>query len=274
MQKTLYRYSIAFIVTLLAISCSKVPKDVLSEKEMKDVMIDIYLAEGMINADPRTYPDSTHKAALYQSVFRKHKIEEAKYDSSLVWYGKNMDIYMQVMDLALAEINTRIRNLGDVQASAAPSSNKDSVNIWPRRDYLTLYPQALFNGVTFDIKPERPYTSGSVFVLGMRVWGLTEDMKHTPELRLAIDQTDTTLFIRDKILKEGYSELILRGLPTKQIRRVYGYIRLDNSETNYYKVFVDSLNLMKYNYDSPAIQLPADTMNTLKADSVPSNLIP
>jgi hypothetical protein len=224
-------------------------------------MIDVSLAEALISSNSTQYPDSVHKAAVFQSVFRKHNITETMYDSSLVWYGKNMDIYMQVLDMVLAEINARIRYMGDVQASAAPSSNQDSVDIWPRRDFLVLHSKALFNGVTFDITPDKVYTSGSSFVLGMRVWGINNKMHHVPEIRMAIDQIDTILYINEKITKDGYHETILKGVATKQIRRVYGYIRMDNAETGYHKVYVDSLNLMKYNYRSPDAAAPADSIN-------------
>ncbi len=251
-------------------SCSKIPNGILPERKMKDVMIDMSLAEGIIGNNYKDFPDSISKAALYQSVFEKHNITQAVYDSSLVWYGKNLNIYMEVIDLATAEINNRIRDLGDVQASAAPTSNRDSVNIWPRRSFLTLEPRALFNGVVFNIQPETNYLSGSAFVLGMKVWGVRDDMRFKPEIRLAIDQGDTSLFVNKAIIRDGYQEVILRGIATKGVRRVYGYIRMDNTDKNYHKVYIDSLNLMRYNYGSPAIALPVDTIRsqTLPADSI------
>lgn len=261
MQKNLYKYSFALITTTLLIACSNVPDGILPEKKMRDVMVDVYLAEALIETNRAVYPDTVRKAALFQSVFRKHNITEAMYDSSLVWYGMNMDIYMRVLDMTLADVNTRIRDMGDVQASAAPNTNQDSVNIWPRRDFLVLYPSALFNGVTFDIQPDRVYSSGSSFVLGMRIWGLTGKIRYNPEIRMAIDQNDTVLFVNKKITEDGYYETILRGLPTKQVKRVYGYIRMDNTDNNYHKIYVDSLSLMKYNYGSPALQTPADSIN-------------
>ncbi len=54
------------------------------------------LAEAMVNVDYNTYKSDTMKLALYESVFRKHDITQAVYDSSLVWYGRNLDIYMEV----------------------------------------------------------------------------------------------------------------------------------------------------------------------------------
>lgn len=250
MRNSLRRYGVVLLGAALLFSCSKVPDGILSEKEMKAVLIDMQLAEAVINTDYKTYGDDAQKEALYQAVFRKHKIEQAVYDSSLIWYGRNLDVYMQVYDLVLAELNERQKALGDVQANAAPVSKQDSVDIWPRLTYLTFEPKALFNGVTIDIKPETNYPSGSSFVLGLRVWGLNEGMKNRPEIRLSANQGDTVITVNDKILKDGYHETILRTLPTKQVKSISGFIRLDGKDdsTSYFKVYVDSLNLMRYNY--------------------------
>ena len=260
MPNKLHRYGIVLMIgTLLATACSKVPDGILSEKKMQAVQVDMQLAEAMISINNKDFPDNAHKEALYRSIFRKHKITEAQYDSSLVWYGGNLDIYMKVYDRILADLDKRQKDLGDVQAVALPSSKSDSIDIWPRRKYLELEPKALFNGVVFEIKPEMNYSSGSSFVLGMNVWGLNDSMRNRPEIRLSVDQGDTILTVNEKVMRDGYHETILKSMPTKQVRRVYGHIFMNNNDSSYYKVFVDSLNLMKYNYGR-LDTAPADTV--------------
>lgn len=249
MRKRLHRYSVVLLMSTLLVACSKVPDGILSEKQMQAVQIDMQLAEAMISVNSKDFSDDARKEALYRSIFRKHDITEALYDSSLVWYGRNLDIYMKVYDRVLADIDARQKALGDVQASAVSSSQQDSIDIWPRRTSLTLDPDALFNGVTFDIQPETNYSSGSSFVLGMNVWGMNKQMHLKPEIRISVDQGDTIITVNDQIVRDGYHETLLKSIPTKQIKRVYGYIRLDNTDsTSYYKVYVDSISLMKYNY--------------------------
>ncbi|WP_099465839.1 DUF4296 domain-containing protein [Parabacteroides provencensis] len=248
MRNLLYRYSVVLLTTTLLIACSKVPDGILSEKEMEKVMIDMQLAEAMIGIDYTTYQDDAKKEALYQSVFRKHNISQATYDSSLVWYGKNLDIYMDVYDRVIRNLDKRIADLGDIQSDVAPVTNQDSVNIWPRRPFLTLQPKAVFNGVIFDLEPKERYFSGSTFVLGMNVWGLGKNIKNYPEVRLSAVQGDTILTVNNKIIHDGYSETVLKTLPTSKIKRVYGYIRMNNTDSCYYKVYLDSISLMKYNY--------------------------
>ena len=237
MRNRLYRYSAVLLLGALLAACSKVPDGILSEKKMQAVQVDMQLAEAMINLDSKAFSDNARKEALYQSIFRKYDITQAEYDSSLIWYGRHLDIYMKVYDRVLADLNKRQKALGDVQASAAPVSKQDSVDIWPRRTSLRLEPDALFNGVTFDIKPETNYSSGS-----------NKGMVYKPEIRISADQGDTIVTVNDKVLRDGYHETVLKTVPTKQVKRVYGYIFMNNADSSYYKVYLDSLNLMKYNY--------------------------
>lgn len=264
----IFIYSVISLSVVCLSGCSKTPPGILSEKQMQAVLTDMQIAEAMIGVDYKSYQDSGYKEALYESVFRKHKITQAVYDSSLVWYGRNLDVYMKVYDRVKVDLEQQIKDLGDVQASAAPNSRQDSVDIWPRRSMLILKPRVPFNGVTFDIKPQSNYSSGSTFVLGMHVSGMTEHMSHQPEIRISAVQGDTIITVNDRILQDGYHETVLQTLPTHQVRRVYGYIRLDNSDTSYFQVALDSLHLMRYNYKVD-FTLQSDSTRVEPADSIP-----
>ncbi|MDH6357650.1 DUF4296 domain-containing protein [Parabacteroides sp. PF5-9] len=280
MQHNMRTFGLTILTCILIASCSKVPSHILSEKEMQLVMKDMLIAESMIGNDYGRYHTDTAKVALYESVFRKYDIDRALYDSSLVWYGRNLDIYMKVYERVIADLNNAITALGDVQASAAPVTNQDSVNIWPRREYLTFQPKDLFRGVVFDIVPEKNYSSGSAFVIGLRVWGLTNSMQNRPEIRLNAVHNDTIISIRKQIDRDGYHEFILRTQAAKQVKQVYGSIRFEDEKRSYYKIFVDSLSLMKYNYGSEALkkyegeeeEAPAENENSTELD--PSTFIP
>ncbi|MDR2968206.1 MAG: DUF4296 domain-containing protein [Tannerellaceae bacterium] len=232
----------------LAVACGKTPKGILSEKEMQQVQADMILADALVGVKGNEYANDTSKLALYESVFRKHKINREKYDSSLVWYGKNLDIYMKVYERIIADLGIRIHDLGDIQTVAVSSSKRDSVEIWPRRTYLTISPQSVFSGATFDIKPDIIYPSGSTFVLGMRVWGLRDGMELCPEIRVSAEQRDTVIRVESKIDKDGYYQTILRTMPTRQVRRIYGYIWMNNTDSTYNKIYIDNITLTRYNY--------------------------
>ena len=235
-------------------SCSPVPDGILSQKEMKSVVTDMEIAEAMINSDKVTYKDDAHKLALYEAVFRKYHITRAEYDSSVMWYARNLDRYMQVYNMIASDVDDRIAALGNVEKTFSSSSLQDSIDIWPRRPYLTFSEKNSFNGTLFRIEPKDPFPSGSSFSLKMKVWGVLPTMKSKPEIHICVDQGDTILTVNEKIIRDGNHATMLKSIPTKRVMRVYGYIRMDNVGRDYYKVYADSISLTRYNYKSLSVQ--------------------
>jgi hypothetical protein len=72
-----YRYNVVLLLATWLVACSKVPDDILSEKKMQAVQVDMQLAEAMINLDSKAFSDNARKEALYQSIFRKYDITQA-----------------------------------------------------------------------------------------------------------------------------------------------------------------------------------------------------
>jgi len=61
---------------------------------------------------------------------------------------------------------------------------------------------------------------------------------------------DTTVVMNQKIQFDGYHKVILRSVPGKAVQRVYGYIFMNNAGEYYNKIYIDSLNLIRYDYGS------------------------
>lgn len=88
-----------FVYLLLMgfIACTVKPAYVLSDKKMENVLFDLYIAQTEVGENSAVfYNDSAKKQDLLQSVFKKHKITQAKFDTSLVWYNAHMDRYMKI----------------------------------------------------------------------------------------------------------------------------------------------------------------------------------
>ena len=246
------RIGIVFLLFLFIAACSRVPKGIIHERKMQQIVTDMHLVEALINADYYTYQSIEAKKALYQSVFDKHRVTEALYDSSLIWYGKHLDIYMQVYNMALNEVNKRIDAIGPIEPEKVYIPNKDSVDIWSIGRYHEFFPTAISNVIMFTILESEEYSSGSIFVLGMNVWGLAT-LSSPIEVHLRAEQRDTTVVVKNAITTDGYHEIILRSAPTQRIRQVFGYIRLNGNPQPYHKIYIDDLRMIKYLYGSEAV---------------------
>ncbi|MDR0540760.1 MAG: DUF4296 domain-containing protein [Dysgonamonadaceae bacterium] len=89
--------SFAYLFLILFAACTGKPAYVLSDKKMENVLFDLYIAETEINENSTVFrTDSAKMQNLLQSVFKKHKISQAKFDTSLVWYNAHVDRYMKI----------------------------------------------------------------------------------------------------------------------------------------------------------------------------------
>ena len=243
---------ISFILFLFMAACSRAPKGIISEKNMQKLLTDMQLADAIINSDPSSFQNDEDKKALYQSVFDKHRVTEAVYDSSLVWYGKNLDVYMQVYNMALTDVKKKIEEIGIIEPEKILYANEDMVDVWPIGRYHEFYPASLSNSLIFDLMPEEEYSHGSIFVFGLRVMGLIAGMQSPVEVHLSAEQNDTTIVVKNNITSDGTHEMILRTLALHRVRRVYGYVRLNESAVPYHKIYLNDLSMMKYRYGSEA----------------------
>jgi len=79
------------------------PKNLLSEEEMVNVLIDIHLTEGIASSLPIAYDSSQILYFLLEKeVFVKHQVEDSVFTKSMIYYLQDpaiMDrIYTRVVD--------------------------------------------------------------------------------------------------------------------------------------------------------------------------------
>ncbi len=91
-----------FFIFLLFFACSNRPKDVLSIREMTEVLVDIHTLDGIFTTDEYRDVNMDEKNKYYEAVLRDHKIDQAQFDSSIVWYSRDPKkfekIYVRVID--------------------------------------------------------------------------------------------------------------------------------------------------------------------------------
>ncbi len=265
MTNRLRIYGILMLICVAA-SCSRVPKHIISEKKMRAVLYDMQMAEAIVETNSSSYGTSDKRQVVYNSVFAKHHVTQAEYDSSLIWYGENMDLYMGIYKLVLKDVNEKIAAMGDIKPNplSGEASAKDSIDIWIyNRSYVFKPEERIFNMLTFNIEPQSPYSSGSSYVFGVSVWGVSSGLKHKPQIHISAVQTDSIISVSKEITGDGYYEAVVRTVENKPVSRVYGYILVNDSEVLYHHIYLDDIQLMKYNFGSKALTAP-------QTDSIPS----
>jgi hypothetical protein len=124
-------FSFFLLLTLFLLpACDNRPKNVLSKKEMVEVLTEYHLLHGTLQVSNKYY---TPESNLYfQNLLQKHGITQAEFDSSMVWYAKNPKKFERIY----AEVQLRLNNLrediakGKYQSPDSVGPRMLTANLW------------------------------------------------------------------------------------------------------------------------------------------------
>jgi len=244
------RLRIFCIVTLFCIpvSCSRVPQHIISERKMRVVLYDMQIAEAIVEKMPESYPTSDDRMTVYEAVFAKHQITQAEFDSSLVWYGKHVDLYMGIYQLVLKDLNANLAAFSEIKPEPiiGDISGNDSIDIWIYNRSEIFSPKRVFNAILFDIFPQNPYLSGSSYVFELSVWGIPPLLKYKPKIHISAIQADTVISVIKEVTGDGFYEADVRTVDSLDVKRIYGYIYMPETDVTYHSIYLNDIRLMKY----------------------------
>ena len=82
------------LIVIAFVGCR--PRTVLSNREMRDVLYDLHRVDGAMQIAGYNYGHNQELASYYKSVLDKHGITQAQFDSSLVWFTDNPQIFNKI----------------------------------------------------------------------------------------------------------------------------------------------------------------------------------
>jgi hypothetical protein len=91
-------------VLLLVAGCTKTPEHIIGEDTMKRMLVDLYKAEAIMEDNEKTFYNDSLRKALRQSVFMKYNVTQELYDTTLIWYAHNLDVYKTICDDVVKEL--------------------------------------------------------------------------------------------------------------------------------------------------------------------------
>jgi len=105
------KYYLIIVLTVLAFACSnnKVPKGILTEKEITPVLVEIHLAEAIFSQRyALEVTRENYQEDLYLSILKKYKLDRKVFEASVLYYGKNPIQYKPIYDEVLNRLNEMI----------------------------------------------------------------------------------------------------------------------------------------------------------------------
>ena len=143
-------YSVILLAFGLTACQVKRPDTVISDAKMENVLYDFHIAKAMGEEVP--YSESYKRVLYIESVYRKHGITQADFDTSMVWYARHPDALTKVYE----KVNQRLKAERDgINHLIALRDNKpkesspgDSIDVWRGRHicYLTGTPMDKLHG--------------------------------------------------------------------------------------------------------------------------------
>lgn len=116
MQKLLY----ILTITILFASCAddptkvKIKKKAMEREKFVKILADIHMMDAITNQSGyfRKY-EPEDSIDLYSSIFDKYGVSKAEFDSTVSVYSKKPDLYLNLYDDVIFELNFRLDSLRD-----------------------------------------------------------------------------------------------------------------------------------------------------------------
>lgn len=227
---------------LLASGCKNRPKMVLNEKKMIELIADLKLAEAYASIQINGQNPVERREELSKSVLAAHNVTQEQFDSTLVWYGRNLDEYAEIyekVDKRLLEKRKKLLKDGD-----ETFVENEGDNLWSFQLNGVLTTLGTSDGWIFSI-PEPGLQKGDRLE-----WRMHINSASTPMVGvLGVDYEDgTSEAVTTYFTNRPMIDLSFQTDTSKIVNRVYGTMRVKKQENM--PLFADSISLRRLPFDS------------------------
>jgi hypothetical protein len=241
-RNSISRIAIAACVTLAVISCDKTPDYVIKPNDMVSLLVDIHKGEGVIDLNSSSYRSDSLRKVMRQSIYEKHGVTSEQVDTSLVYYGHNIEKYIEIYDKVIAELETELKD-ADVAAAGEKVQLAvigDSVDAWSDSRYRRFAYGMPSDNMKFSFKRDENWESGDTYEWKVYVVNFQYPTKWT----LSADYQDgTTDYVTSSITHDGWNTIKFYGDTAKTMRTFYGV--LDHPSAKGSVMYVDSISLVR-----------------------------
>lgn len=226
------------IIAIIGLSaCNRRGNKVLSEKEMIQFLADVSLAQAQSQAgNPGKLPEE-QRLRTEESVMAARGITREEMDSTLAWYGRNLEKYYALFDKVDKELARRQKKSN----GNLPRTN-EADNLWPYSAFAWFAPQSPTQGLTFSM-PSADMKPGESLIWKMR-------FNNSPNIKamIGVDYTDNTSTVMTaSTYGQREFEVELLTDTAKKVSRIYGSLYIPKESL---PLWADSISLTKAPFDS------------------------
>ncbi len=243
MRKLLTRMGIMLLAALTLCGCSNKPKGTISERKMVRIMADMQLAEAYANTvGMNHYSQGEERSDLGKGILEARGVTQEQLDSTLAWYGRNIDDYTELFEKVDKEINSRRKKI--MRQTGVDEVVNSADILWPYASHGVL--STLGNTDAWVLSLESPnLNKGDILEWTLR---LSENTQINGVLGVEYDDGTSDAFVQLLTGNRKKYEIRLQTDTSKIVNRIYGSLRLrDNSAK---PIYADSIMLRKLPFDS------------------------
>lgn len=238
-------------IIILLNSCSKRPKEVLNEAQTVELLSDLQLASSYSDQHSSVIRDSA-RIKLAWGVMKQHEVTQVEFDSTLAWYGRNIDEYEKILEKVKVSIENKKKQLVSVQEKENEQNNNE---LWITSSNIVL--SSIGNDIlTFNIANPEIEKGDNI------IWSLR--MQQAPQyyLLLGMEYSDGHIkYITSNGGSRSKLELSLQTDTASTPTRLFGQMVI--SDKSVLPIYIDSISLLRFPFDSLEYRRKFNIQNTL-----------
>ena len=223
--------------------CVRRPKKVLSNSKMAAVVADMELAEAYIQSQPGgEYGNRNLKAGLTAGVLKRHGVTREEFDSTMNWYGRNIDEYYKLDDEVNRQLARRQRELA--KAGGGVVEQQTAIDdMWPYKRTAVIWEGSGSSVLEFSLQTSDLAKGSSM------EWTMKLRQHAESTMLLGVEYRDGEIaYVSRSTSGQKRPEISVQTDTARQVSRVFGYFSVKNA--NELPVFMDSIILKPVPLDS------------------------
>ena len=216
-----------------------------------------------------------------QAVFRKHRITEAEFDSSMIYWSGRSEDFKHIYDNVVNRVRAQAERLGVEATSqdkfASLTNEGDTANIWLGKDFACVVPNRVGCVYSFQMKADSTFRPGDSFLWRFKSQFVARSMNNEAiaQLNFYYD-TDTVISKSELIRNSPKNELQHtpdRRIDTLNLNTISGfiYVPLVNNADAPKPLLISEIKLIRMHKQVEEVKPAVDTLSTdtLEADTLP-----
>lgn len=233
-----YLSHLLLAVLFILVSCQvKLPEGIIQPDRMESLLYDYHMVQAL--SSEANASAEYHKKLYHEYIFKKHGVDKALFDSSLVWYTRHPAYMTQIYANLQERLDNELAIMQDERAVAQKSKqvdvdvNADTLELWTGKEVQRLTSSAMNNLLNFSYSSDSAFVAGDSVVLTLNTRFFTEkprEQKIVAAIVIKYEDNSVTSKV-EEIESSGIFALQSARDYDKTIKGVNGFIYYSDTDS-------------------------------------------